>query len=168
MAISIGSTVHAVCREAGWNMRVSDLERLLYIAHAEHLRRHGAPLLAGEPFEARRGDITPVIPALDRARKIFGPRSVKPWFFDRDPLPDEETQAFLASAVNSLWKQEGRLDDEVRASLLGATSREDGAWAKAYPTKRESPHVDWAVIPDDLIADEARARVNGARACSPS
>jgi len=168
LTTSLRSAAKAIGEASNWTLRVCDLERLLFIAHAEHLRRHGEPLLVDEPFEARRSELTPVIPALDRARKIFGPRSVKPWFLEKEDLPDEETQAFLESAVRSLWKQEGKLDDEVKASLIGATSREGGAWAKSYPTKRKSPHLDWAVIPDDLIAEEARARVNGERACSPS
>jgi uncharacterized phage-associated protein len=128
-----------------WKLSNLPLQKMLYIAHMFHLGKHGTPLI-NESFEA--WDYGPVVPAVYRRVSGFGADPIRNVFHWEKSVPPDTTEYEILREVYSITKG-------MSPSHLVAISHWDrGAWNQRY-----DPNTRRSVIPNQLIRDEYRRRV---------
>jgi len=147
VALSPSTAAKIVCQVRNWQISNLELQKILYVAHMVHLGRYGRPLV-NETFEA--WTYGPVLPSLYRRVAMFGAEPIKNVFYAAR-VPEGGTERETLEAVAR------HLASMTPGQLVELTHWPKGAWAKVY-----QPGVRHIPIPDNLIADEFRARERSA------
>lgn len=143
MAVRLTDAVNRICERAGWGISPLAVQKLLYLAHMQHLGKTGKPLVS-ENFEA--WDYGPVIPSLYHSLKMFGRSPVKDIFWDSRDIGGTSESEAIDYIVDAL-------KDARPGALVDFTHHPDGAWAKNY-----TPGVRGSIIPTSDIVDEYKWR----------
>lgn len=136
------------------------LLKILYYAHAWHLRDYGTPLVKNK-FEAWK--YGPVVRTIYDAFKDSGaePITTRAKKFDAatnsyiiaEAILDNELQQFLTKKVFEFY---GRLD---AFSLSSMSHEKDAPWDRVYTAVQEKVHLQ-SEIPNELIKAHFRACAN--------
>jgi len=149
MAVPSMAAARRLCERSAWRLTNLELQKILYLAHMNHLGMFGKPLVQGH-FEA--WDYGPVEPDVYHSVKMFGANPIGGFVFPRPAFEDQSTEA------QALDKTYDLLKEASPGKLVAITHREDGAWAKNYDTNKRG-----IIIPNEDIYQEFQDRINEQR-----
>lgn len=144
MTVRLNDAAYRMCQSADWNLSPLALQKMLYLAHMQHLGETGGSPLINEAFEA--WDYGPVIPELYQNVKMFGRGKVRDIFFGVNDISGTKEAADIDYMANTLKAARP-------GALVEFTHHKDGAWAKNY-----IPGARGRIIPNADIIDEYRWR----------
>ena len=145
MAVSSKAAAQRLCERSKWRLTNLELQKILYIAHMNHMGIIGKPLIDGY-FEA--WDYGPVVPEVYHTVKMFGAEPIGDFVFPPTKIED------LSSEAKALDKTYGILAGASPGKLVAITHREGGAWEKHY-----NPKEHGIIIPNKDIAREFKDRI---------
>lgn len=135
-----------VCEARGWSVSNLEINKILYLAHMLMLgRSDGAEQLVTENFQA--WDYGPVLPTVYHRAKAFGNEAVQDVFRAFPSINDTAEANIIEEAVEATSNMRP-------GALIAVTHWNNGAWAKFY-----APGIRNAIIPNEAILDEYRARL---------
>ncbi|WP_084594115.1 Panacea domain-containing protein [Arhodomonas aquaeolei] len=146
MTVSGMEAAKRACEASGWTLSNLALQKILYLAHMIYLGRHGSPLIS-DRFEA--WDYGPVLPQVYRRAKAFGSGPIQNVFHSVTDIENTEEADIINEAVR-------KLGDLSPGTLVAATHRDGGAWARYY-----QPGLPSNTIPNDAIRTEYETEWNG-------
>ncbi len=139
-----------LCRVTDWSVAPSCLSKMLYLAHGQHLKNTGKPLLAKEPFVAcvsgpeirafKQGFPSQCDRPISRIRAIF--------------IRDLDAQSTEARTIEETARKLMAVSELTKKDLVSMTMHSNGAWARHFYSFRGDR------IRDDSIRQEAESRAN--------
>lgn len=122
MAISAFQAAKTLGSLTDWGLTNLQMQKILYLAHMEHLGWHGEPLVNGT-FEA--WDYGPVLPSVYHRLKCYGAEPARDRFYSSSPVTKGTEYEVLKSAAE-------KLANLPPATLVHYTHEDGGAWSKRY------------------------------------